>query len=196
MPLHLPATEIVYLDRNIRTAIGACRAEQSSVLANRQQMTTVKESLGDGYCDISGTDQNFQFMCEFYDSDGCSDPDSRLFQPLSKVIGSISRKVSQSGSLEHCTARCNTIVVDVSNPQEIVAAKQQALSRFASFIITPLAKVYKLPSTSIHLFWDQQGGLIAFNRNGSLFLNLRYYESWHDDEVRGNPDGYSVGQDK
>jgi len=25
--------------------------------------------------------------------------------------------------------------------------------------------------------------MIAFNRNASIFLNLRYYEAWHDQDV-------------
>lgn len=41
-----------------------------------------------------------------------------------------------------------------------------------------LAEVYRLPLTSLHVFFDLEGGLIAFNRNGSVFFNLRYYEAW------------------
>ncbi|KAG9003819.1 hypothetical protein FRB94_008497 [Tulasnella sp. JGI-2019a] len=137
------------IDRNIRTAIAACRAERSFVLANRQQMTMVKESLEDGYCDISGTDNDFEFV---------SPVEGYRFY----------------------------VAKDVSNPQQTLASKLPALRRFASAVIKPLAQVYKLPSTSIHIFYDLRGGLIAFNRNGSLFLNLRYYESWHDAEVQEN----------
>ncbi|KAG8883551.1 hypothetical protein FRB97_006398 [Tulasnella sp. 331] len=137
------------IDRNIRTAIAACRAEKSSVVANRQQMTTVKESLDDGYCDISGADNDFSLI---------STVDGYRFY----------------------------VAKDVPSPQQTMASKLPALTRFASAIIKPLAQVYKLPSTSIHIFYDLHGGLIAFNRNGSLFLNLRYYESWHDAEVQEN----------
>ena len=42
----------------------------------------------------------------------------------------------------------------------------------------PLADVYKLPAASLHIFYDTSGSRIAFNRNGSIFLNLRYYEAW------------------
>jgi hypothetical protein len=44
--------------------------------------------------------------------------------------------------------------------------------------MTSLAHLYQLPLTSLHIFFDLEGGLIAFNRNGSVFLNLRYYECW------------------
>jgi len=44
--------------------------------------------------------------------------------------------------------------------------------------VNPLKEIYKLPDTSVHIFLDSEGAAIAFNRGGSLFLNLRYYETW------------------
>lgn len=35
-------------------AVSSCRSESANLLTNRQQMQRVKESLNDGYCDISG----------------------------------------------------------------------------------------------------------------------------------------------
>ena len=55
--------------------------------------------------------------------------------------------------------------------------KHDALARFIH-IIQPLGQVYKLPPTSLHIFYDLGSEMIAFNRNASLFLNLRYYEAW------------------
>jgi hypothetical protein len=40
-------------------AVAACRPESQSLLRNRQQMTMVKESLDEGYCDISGSADDF-----------------------------------------------------------------------------------------------------------------------------------------
>lgn len=58
-----------------------------------------------------------------------------------------------------------------------MAAKRQSLARFIH-VMTPLANIYQLSITNLHIFYDQKGGVIAFNRNGSIFLNLRYYEEW------------------
>lgn len=44
--------------------------------------------------------------------------------------------------------------------------------------MTLLARVYNLNLANLHIFYDTKGVLIAFNRNGSIFLNLRYYEEW------------------
>jgi hypothetical protein len=39
---------------NIDMAIKACRREQGHLLRNRDHMQMIKESLDEGYCDISG----------------------------------------------------------------------------------------------------------------------------------------------
>ncbi|KAF9451267.1 hypothetical protein P691DRAFT_796992 [Macrolepiota fuliginosa MF-IS2] len=77
---------------------------------------------------------------------------------------------------------------DVSGQEEqsILTVKSSAIARFIH-IMTSLARVYGLDLLHLHIFYDTKGSLIAFNRNGSIFLNLRYYEAWHDSEVqRGN----------
>jgi hypothetical protein len=51
------------------------------------------------------------------------------------------------------------------------------LARFLH-VLNPLVEVYNIPRTSLHVFADQEGQLVAFNRNGSLFMNLRYFEAW------------------
>ena len=61
--------------------------------------------------------------------------------------------------------------------------KHNAIARFIQ-VIKPLGLIYKLPMTSLHIFYDQGGEMIAFNRNASIFLNLRYYEAWRKLSVR------------
>jgi hypothetical protein len=55
--------------------------------------------------------------------------------------------------------------------------KRDVLTRFLH-ILNLLVSVYKIPKTSLHVFADEEGKFVAFNRNGSLFVNLRYYEAW------------------
>jgi hypothetical protein len=47
-------------------AIAACKPESQSLLRNRQQMNMVKESLDEGYCDISGSTDDFALAGEFH----------------------------------------------------------------------------------------------------------------------------------
>ncbi|KAJ2913257.1 hypothetical protein MD484_g7175, partial [Candolleomyces efflorescens] len=64
-----------------------------------------------------------------------------------------------------------------------ISDNHEGLVRFIH-ILKPLARAYELPQSTLHIFYDATGGLIAFNRNASLFVNFRFYQSWHDAEVR------------
>ncbi|KAF7975917.1 hypothetical protein HWV62_8178 [Athelia sp. TMB] len=134
------------ISSNIDMAIKACREEQGHLLRNREHMQTVKESLDEGYCDISGRAGDLDFIGE---------------------MGNVKVYVSR----------------DVPEPKSIMYTKRDTLARFIH-VIQPLAKVYKLPSTSMHIFYDLGGEMIAFNRNASIFVNLRYFEAWHDKDVQ------------
>ncbi|KAI6015244.1 hypothetical protein F5J12DRAFT_816858 [Pisolithus orientalis] len=131
---------------NVNMAIRACRPEQGKLLRNRQNMEIIKESLDEGYCDVSG----------------------------------------QVGELDHLSTVGDIkvfVTKDVPETATFMTRKLEVLARFIH-VITPLGKVYGLPTTALHIFCDSTGGLIAFNRNGSIFLNLRYFEAWHDEDVK------------
>ncbi|KAH9171880.1 hypothetical protein EDB89DRAFT_2070434 [Lactarius sanguifluus] len=65
----------------------------------------------------------------------------------------------------------------------LVQRKHDVLARFLH-VLNPLVAIYKIPQSSLHVFADNEGQLVDFNRNGSLFMNLRYYEAWHDRDVQ------------
>ena len=73
--------------------------------------------------------------------------------------------------------RLNVLDVPSSQRQDFMGIKQDSIARFIH-IMTPLANVYQLPLTSLHIFYDLESDIVAFNRNGSLFLNLRFFEAW------------------
>ena len=66
---------------------------------------------------------------------------------------------------------------DVPNRDTVLMEKHDSLDRFRS-ILWPLAVLYNLPPLSVHIFLDLHSGTVAFNRNGSIFLNFRFYEEW------------------
>ncbi|KZS96620.1 hypothetical protein SISNIDRAFT_450322, partial [Sistotremastrum niveocremeum HHB9708] len=133
------------IQRNVQQAIKACREENASLLRNRQEMTMVRESTEESYCDVSGHDQDLERV---------------------GLITGVNVYVSK----------------DVPNKSLFIRYNRLQLERFLT-IIRPLEGVYKIPATSVNIFYDTSGQLIAFNRNGSIFLNLRYYEAWHDAQV-------------
>lgn len=53
-------------ESNVKQAIAACREEHGNVLKNRQQMQTVRESLDEGYCDISGRVSDLNYIGKLY----------------------------------------------------------------------------------------------------------------------------------
>ncbi len=122
-------------------------------------MQTVKESLNEGYCDISGHPTDMTMVGEMggikiYVAKGALSPVPRLAV----------KKVADFNQ-------------DVPDARTLMQQKGESLARFI-YTIRPLQEVYTLPPTSLHIFYDRAGELIAFNRNASLFLNLRYFEQW------------------
>lgn len=78
-------------------------------------------------------------------------------------------------NLESLTS--NPLIVELPERQTLIQRKHDVLARFLH-ILNPLVEVYKIPRTSLHVFADSEGQLIAFNKSGSLFMNLRYFEAW------------------
>ncbi|EPQ50301.1 hypothetical protein GLOTRDRAFT_82416 [Gloeophyllum trabeum ATCC 11539] len=149
-------TPLSNITSNIETAVKACREEKSDLLNNRRQMQTVKESLDEGYCDISGYSRDLSRVGDMGGIPVFVSPD------VLERYRSQGQKDPKRGFMED---------------------KHDALARFIH-VMQALREVYKLPAKSLHVFCDLGGELIAFNREGSLYLNLRYYEAWHDEEVR------------
>jgi hypothetical protein len=66
---------------------------------------------------------------------------------------------------------------DVPGRESFLLRKRDGLKRFID-LLYPLCDVFQLSKKTLHIFADQTGPLIAFNRSGSLFMNFRYYEAW------------------
>lgn len=49
----------------------------------------------------------------------------------------------------------------------------------------PLAVVFAVKPDTFNIFYDTAGPLIAFNRGGTIWINLRFYLAWHDEQVKG-----------
>ncbi|KAI0252773.1 hypothetical protein BJV78DRAFT_1198868 [Lactifluus subvellereus] len=139
-------TPLSNIANNIDMAIKACTPERSNLLRNREEMQTVKESLDEGYCDVSGR---------------AGDLD---------LVGSMGGVKVFAGH-------------DLPERETLIRRKHDVLARFLH-VLNPLITIYKIPQSSLHIFADKEGQLVAFNRGGSLFMNLRYFEAWHDHEVR------------
>ena len=73
--------------------------------------------------------------------------------------------------------------IDVPNPGELLKTRRDSIARFI-YVVRPIRDIFQLPPTSVHIFYDLAGSTIAFNRNASIFLNLRYFEAWRTYKIQ------------
>lgn len=85
--------------------------------------------------------------------------------------------LSHSDSIQRLV---NHVIVSASHNCTAGAAldSQQFLKR-------PLAVIFAVKPDTFNIFYDTAGPLIAFNRGGTIWINLRFYLSWHDEQVKG-----------
>ena len=135
----------------------------------------VKESLNDSYCDISGNVGDLSLLGELdrllviLTTNNCVQGEMGGIK-LYFSKGTVARALRED-------PRLTELSLDVLNPTELLKTKQDSIARFIHVII-PILELYQLPATTVHIFCDLAGSTIAFNRNASIFLNLRYYEAW------------------
>lgn len=100
-----------------------------------------------------------------------------------------------------------TFLADASNGMRIFVSKTlsvpptaflsnnlSAINIFA-ILLSEIGAVYNLPAKALHIFYDEDGGTIAFNLNGSIFANFRFFEQLHRRKVEPpGVLGLSVGE--
>lgn len=64
---------------------------------------------------------------------------------------------------------------DISDPAKLLKEKKDVIARFIG-VMMPILDLYELPLTMVHIFYDLGGSAVTFNRNGSIFVNLRHYD--------------------
>lgn len=115
---------------------------------------------------------------------------STLFSPPS------TKEVKEQSTYCDTTHAQNiTFLADAANGMRIFVAKNlpnasfflvqnsSALNIFASLLIE-VANVYNMQHKAMHVFYDESGSTIAFNSNGSIFCNFRFFAQLH--QGRGN----------
>lgn len=66
----------------------------------------------------------------------------------------------------------------LANKQKFMAANLGGFNFFSS-VILEVAEAVHIPRQSLHMFYDEDSSTIAFNQNGALFMNYRYFEALH-----------------
>ncbi|CAO1625305.1 unnamed protein product [Parajaminaea phylloscopi] len=70
------------------------------------------------------------------------------------------------------------------DPATTLPTNKAALERLINQVYRPVGAIFGLDPRSMHVFVDVSGPTIAFNRGGTIWLNLRYYLAWHDEAVQ------------
>ena len=74
---------------------------------------------------------------------------------------------------------------DTQDKPRAMRVNFEGVDHFAVVVLI-IAEVLKLPKENLHLFWDKDSSTIAFNSNGALFLNHRYFKSLHFTDLQQN----------
>ncbi|KAH7102661.1 hypothetical protein BKA62DRAFT_97201 [Auriculariales sp. MPI-PUGE-AT-0066] len=68
--------------------------------------------------------------------------------------------------------------------EAIIRAKLPVIKRFL-WLISQVRTCFELQAETFCLFYDGTSPTVAFNCNGDIFVNLRFYEEWHDTDIVG-----------
>lgn len=71
----------------------------------------------------------------------------------------------------------------VEPDENILHKHAAALHTYITQVVKPVGSVFNVDPRALHVFYDTSGPLIAFNRSGSIFFNLRYHLEWHGHQV-------------
>ncbi|KAK5627417.1 hypothetical protein RRF57_003132 [Xylaria bambusicola] len=71
-----------------------------------------------------------------------------------------------------------------SQTETFLTSNHTTINSFAT-LLKDVGDVYQIPRNVLHVFYDESGSTIAFNRDGSIFCNLRFYKQLHGDPRSG-----------
>jgi hypothetical protein len=71
---------------------------------------------------------------------------------------------------------------DHANSDSFLSNNREGIAHFVT-ILTETAAIFDLSPQTINIFHDANGASIAFNSNGSLFCNLRYFLQLHMGQI-------------
>ena len=72
---------------------------------------------------------------------------------------------------------------EVTNATIFLSHNVSALNILAE-VLHEVAEIYNLPRKALHIFYDESGNTIAFNSNGSIFCNFRFFSQLHENRIK------------
>ncbi|KAJ3565513.1 hypothetical protein NPX13_g7479 [Xylaria arbuscula] len=124
---------------------------------------------------------------------------TRAYDSSSLYSPPTTREVKEQATYcDDTAAKDLTLLADASNGMRVfissniadrhtdtfLTSNHTAINSFAT-LLKDVGSVYNIPRNVLHVFYDESGSTIAFNRNGSIFCNLRFYKQLHGDGRSG-----------
>lgn len=75
--------------------------------------------------------------------------------------------------------------IPVPDRHNLLVDHSPAINAFSTLLLD-VARVFTLAPTSLHIFLNLSGPVIAFNKSGAIFANLRYFSQLHYDSIQHN----------
>ena len=169
---------------NVSKAMKSCNPEGGK-LPHHNKVEEIREFPNVGDCNVSGMVEKLKFRGEFGATVVIR---AKVLEDVSGTTGPVKVFTTEGNSLSSGTGDCHrseepddgiSFCVDVPDAGAFVTNMHDILVRFVD-VITPVVEVYGLSFALLHIFYDVAGGPIAFNRDGGIFLNLRYFEAWRE----------------
>lgn len=120
---------------------------------------------------------------------------TRAYDSSSLYSPPATREVKEQATYcDDTAAKDLTLVAEASNGMRIfvssnlphlqtetfLSSNHAMINSFAA-LLQDVSQVYQIPRHVLHVFYDESGSTIAFNRQGSIFCNLRFYIQLHGD---------------
>lgn len=124
---------------------------------------------------------------------------TRAYDSSSLYSPPTTREVKEQATYCDETAQKDlTLLADASNGMRVfvssnaphlqtgtfLSSNHTAINSFA-VLLKDVGDVYQIPRRVLHIFYDESGNTIAFNRAGSIFCNLRFYIQLHAEQRSG-----------
>ncbi|KAI0872872.1 hypothetical protein GGS24DRAFT_415383 [Hypoxylon argillaceum] len=124
---------------------------------------------------------------------------TRAYDSSSLYSPPTTREVKEQATYcDDTAAKDLTMLADASNGMRIfvssniphlqtgsfLTTNHAAINSFAA-LLKDVGDIYQIPRNVLHIFYDEGGSTIAFNRDGSIFCNLRFYIQLHADQRSG-----------
>ena len=77
------------------------------------------------------------------------------------------------------------VTIDATN---FLSTNFNNVNLFASLLVE-VGNIYSISPSALHIFYDEVGPCIAFNTNGSIFCNMRFFIQLHAKQLRGSNSG-------